>query len=213
MKKQLALLLCLMLLKGAAQSFHRGAVIISAGTGLEYYNTVKNYANSGNLGDTSAVGHAASANLNAALEIGISKRVGIGARGKMNSFFTDLDAVLAEKTHIRTADLLLSVNLHPIRRKKLDVLLGVEGGFSSVNVTFQNLGDILTSGKGPAAALYLEPRFYKKRFGFHVRLTLPVTQYKTLNTVGAQVAGQQYRLSDWQGRGYGVNFGVQSRLF
>ena len=207
----IALLLCIV--NGLAQSFHRGSVILQVGTGLEFYQTKKTYNGAGVIGDTSSIGQAAGGNLNACLEIGISKRVGIGARGKMNSFFSDIDAVLAEKTQVRTAELLLGINWHPIRRKRFDLLLGAEGGFSSVNVTFQNISDMFTSGKGPAGAIYLEPRFYKKRFGFHIRFTLPFTQYKTLSTIGSQATSQQYSLNTWQGRGYGINAGVQLRIF
>lgn len=213
MKQLLSFALFLCMVNGMAQSFKRGSVIIELGSGLEFYQTKKTYDGVSGFNDTTSAGQAAGGNLNACLEIGISKRVGIGVRGKMNSFFSDIDAVLAEKTQIRTAELLVSLNLHPIRRKRFDLLLGAEGGFSSVNVTFQNLGDMLTSGKGPAGSIYLEPRFYKKRFGFHLRFSLPFTQYKTLSTVGNQAAFQPYNLNTWQGRGFGINAGVQLRIF
>lgn len=212
MKSLAITVLCFIVIQANSQSFHRGAVILELGSGLEYYNTQKTYTKLSSAGDTTTIGNAASGNFNAAIEIGIGKRIGIGARGKMNTFFQDLDGVMKDRSSIHTTDILVNLNLHPIRRKKLDVLLGAEFGYSSADVTFLNLEKLITSGKGGTAALYLEPRFYKRRVGFHLRFTLPMAKYAALNTVGADINNQKFQLSTWQGKGFGINAGVQLRI-
>lgn len=210
--KQIVLIFFSLPLFLSAQSFHRGAFILEAQTGLEVYQAKKEYISRLNLGDTSITDQAASGNVAAAIEIGLSKRIGIGARGKMNSFFSDLDGVLRQKTSMKTVDMILSLSLHPIVRKHLDISLGIEGGISNADVRFQNLSSLFTSGKGTYAGLFLEPRFYKKRIGFNMRFSLPVSQYRELNTVGQEVSKQSFAMSTWTGRGFGLSVGVQLRI-
>jgi len=211
MKKIIILLFSLPLLI-SAQSFRRGSLILFGQTGLEVYEAQKKYVSSLNLNDTSITDQAANGNLAAGIEIGLTKRIGIGARGKINTFFTDLDAVVRQKASMRTADMILSLSLHPIARKHLDIALGIEGGISNADVRFQNLSSFLTTGKGTYAGLFLEPRFYKRRIGVHMRFSLPVSQYRKLNTVGQEISNQNFSLSTWTGRGFGLSVGVQLRI-
>lgn len=211
MKKSIIVLLCLPLIN-FAQSFHRAALIVEAQTGLEVYQTQKKYVNSINFGDTSITDQAANGNFAGGIEIGLSKRIGVGARGKINTFFTDLDAVVRQKASMRTVDMILSLSLHPIVRKHFDVALGIEGGISNADVRFQNLSSFLTSGRGTYGGLFLEPRFYKRRIGFNMRFSLPVSQYRQLETIGQEINNQTFSLSKWTGRGFGLSVGVQLRI-
>ena len=210
--KQLVIIILFLPLLIKAQSFHGGAFILEAQTGLEVYQAKKTYVSNLGLNDTSVTDQAASGSAAAAIEIGLSKRWGIGVRGKMNTFFSDLDGVMRQETAMKTVDMILSVSLHPIVRKHLDISLGMEGGISNADVRFQNLSSVLTSGMGTYSGLFFEPRFYKKRLGFNMRFSLPVSRYRDLNTVGLEISKQNFALNTWTGRGFGLSVGVQLRI-
>ena len=211
MKRSLFLLFALPMMLGA-QSFHRGAIILDAGTGFEFLTTTKTYYNAVRLSDTTVSTKAASYNFNAGLEVGIKKRIGISARGRLNTFFTDLDDVLHDRTSMKSLDLMLSFAVHPIHRKKIDISLGTDLGASNLNVNFKTLSQLNSSGTGLYAALFLMPRFYWNRVGVHARITMPYMNYSKIKALGDQIPSQPTNVTSWKGNGYGLSVGVQLRI-
>ncbi len=196
-----------------AQSFHKRAVVFDLNTGIEFYNTTLNYKTNrlSFNGDTVVLSKAGNANVSLGVEIGLGKRVGIGLRGKANQFFSDVDAVTEKNTDITSTDLLFMINIHPVVRKKLDIILGSEFGVSGFNVRMEDLDHTLISGNGGFFSVYLNPRVYLGRFGFNLKTYLPFVWYQDLKSNAQEF--DKFLLSQWKGNGIGVAVGVQVRLF
>src|SRR5690606_15922178 len=99
-----------------------------------------------------------------------------------------------------------------LRLKKFDLMLGAEVGLSQLKFDVNDLAQTLVTGRGGIFGFYLNPRFYfKKRFGFNVRASLPVFNYRHLKQVTAHT--DNYIITQWKGRGMGISFGLQYRFF
>jgi hypothetical protein len=196
----------------SAQLFHRSAVVFDLNTGIEFYNTTQTYKinRAGFSGDTSVSGQAGNANVSLGIEIGLSKRFGIGIRGKANSFFEDVDNVTSKTTSMRSNDLLLMFNFHPIVRKKLDVITGADIGLSGSSIKIDDLNNTVMNAKGTFFSLYINPRFYFKRFGFNLKTYMPFVSYGNLKSDGSDT--QKIFMQKWTGRGFGVTLGIQVKI-
>ncbi len=197
----------------AQRSFQRGTLVFDFHTGIEAYQSRNIYKSiqSGEITDTTVRTNVGNSNMSLGAEIGIGRFIGIGLRGKMNTFFRSLDAVMNARADITSADMLLMVNLHPIATKRFDLLLGTEIGLSKLKYDVNDLAQTLITGNGSYFSLYLNPRFYLKRFGFNLRTSLPLFNYGNLRQSGEQSAA--YMISAWRGSGFGISLGAQFRLF
>lgn len=195
-----------------AQSFHRGGVVVDLNSGIEFYNTSLNYnvSNAVKNRDTSVVSQAANVNLAFGIEVGIKKHFGIGLKGKANQFFQALDAASKNKATIKSSDLMLFLNLHPIVRKKLDLIIGTDLGWSALNFNVYSFKNNQIQGNGLFLTGYVNPRIYVKRWGFNIKAYLPFVTYQNLNAGADNL--DKYILSKWKGNGFGVSIGVQLKL-
>lgn len=200
-------------LHSSAQSFHRGAMVIDLNTGIEFYNTSLNYRLQGTAfnSDTTVNGRAANSNLALGVEVGLGKHFGLGIRGKANQFFEDVDAVTNKNTSITSTDLMLTVNIHPVVRKKFDLILGSDIGVSGFNFTMEDLENTIVSGNGSFVTVYLNPRLYLGRFGFNLKTYVPFVNYRNLESNKSDI--DEFIVEKWKGSGFGVTLGVQVRLF
>src|SRR5690349_4895804 len=114
------------------KSFHRGAVVVDFNTGFDAYRTTQQYQKEmgGQGRDTAINGAAASANYAFGVEVGLGKRVGVGLLSKTNTFLNDVDAISRKHADIRSRDLMVSLNIHPVVRKRFDLVLGADFGVS-----------------------------------------------------------------------------------
>ena len=210
------ILLLFLFLSGAclltAQSFHRGGVVMDLNSGIEFYNTSLNYNinNAIKNRDTSLVSKAANVNLAFGIEVGIKKHFGIGLRGKANLFFKELDAASKNQSTVKSSDLILFLNLHPIVRKKLDLIIGTDLGWSTLNFNVYSFKNNQIQGSGAYLTAYVNPRIYFKRWGFNIKAYLPFVSYTNLNAASDNL--DKYILSTWKGNGFGVSVGVQLKL-
>ena len=211
MKNSLIALVIALSVKGTAQSFHRGALVLDLNTGVEAFHTSQKYNFTGQTADTLINSEAANKNASLGLELGLSKRIGIGVRGKVNSFFPDLDAVTRQRARINSTDLLIALNIHPIVRKHFDLVLGVDLGLSDIDFQFHDLRSTILSSRGHYFAPYICPRVYWGRLGLHLRSTFPAMQYNNFKG-NSETPGSVY-LSGWKATGFGFSLGVQLRLF
>jgi hypothetical protein len=204
--------LCLLVPCGA-QSFHKGAVVLDLNTGFEVYNTMNSYSirRSDQKHDTTVKDIAGNGNFAMGVEIGIRKRFGIGLRGKTNTFFRNVDAVTHNRADIRTTDMLLILTYHPFIRNKFDMVIGADLGFSIFNSTSHDIYSTVVKGNGAFAGIYLNPRFYFKRFGVNFKTYVPYINYSALSSEQSQA--DRYIISKWQGSGFGISIGVQYRFF
>jgi hypothetical protein len=196
-----------------AQSFFRGALVFDLNTGIEAYHTNNTYTI--RRGDTSAdtIVRDASASGHATLgmEIGFKKRWGIGVRGKANSFFANVDAVTHQRADIRSTDLLLLLNFHPVITKKFDLILGTDIGFTALKISVDDVYNTVRRGNGAYASIYINPRLYFKRFGINLKTYLPYVSYANLKSNQDQL--DQFMITKWKASGVGVSLGIQYRLF
>lgn len=208
MKYSFLIALMFISLFAGAQCFQRGTLVFDLNTGFEFYNTTLKYK----TGET-IKGSAGNVGFSLGAEVGLSKRVGIGLRGKANTFASDVDAVSREEVNLKSTDLLFIFNLHPIVRKKLDIILGAEAGFSGLDFEFNNFEHLLQEGNGGYFSLYANPRVYFGRFGINMKAYLPFVSYQYFKTNSSGTQVQQSLLNKWNGNGIGVSIGVQVRLF
>jgi hypothetical protein len=197
----------------AAQSFHRGALVLEAQSGFEIFHTTSAYhiVQGPSSSDTTITDAAGNANLSLGIEVGILKRWGIGLRGKTNSFFTNLDNITHQRADIHSTDLLLLVNFHPVTIRNFDLVVGSDIGFSAISMTTNDRDNTLVKGNGSFLAIYLNPRLYFGRIGINLKTYLPAVNYRNLQA-NDRKAGQ-FVISSWKGSGAGISLGVQLRLF
>jgi hypothetical protein len=196
-----------------AQSFHKGAVVADLNSGIEFYNTTLNYRTNRNgfSGDTTIQDQAGNANVALGVEIGLGKHFGLGIRGKANSFFADVDALTSKNTAITSTDLMIMIAVHPIVRKRFDLVLGSDLGVSGFNFKIDDLNNTVVSGNGSYVTVYLNPRLYFRRFGFNLKTYVPFVNYNDLESNGTNI--DKFIVQKWKGNGFGVTVGVQVRLF
>jgi hypothetical protein len=192
-----------------SQNFRIGTVVLDFNTGLEGYSSTSTYTQTGS--DTVVEWFTTNANLSLGLEVGLSKRFGIGLRGKLNSFSRELDQVTDSRADIDTKDFTMVVNFHPVNRKNVDLIIGSEFGLSKLFIDVNDLSNSQIIGKGGYYAFYLNPRVYFGRLGINLKTYLPFLNYKNLLSDDGDPG--KYMLSRWKGSGFGVSLGVQLRLF
>lgn len=204
--------ICIVFAAALQAQHHLGTMVLDVNGGVEAYNSSNTYSvkRVDGVQDTTIDATAGNGNASVALEIGIGKFIGIGVRGKTNVFFRSLDAVMNSRADISSTDLLGMINLHPLSFKKFDLVLGAEFGLSKLKFDANDPFQTLVTGKGGYFAIYLNPRFFIKRFGFNLRAGLPVFNYADLQR--SNDAGN-YIISKWKASGLGISVGLQYRFF
>jgi hypothetical protein len=208
------LVLCFFCAGMKAQSaFHVGSTVIDLNTGVEVYNStnVYSFVRNGQTSDTTVTDKASNSNLTLGVEVGLNRFLGIGLRGKAATFFRSLDAVTNARADIFATDLVLQVNLHALPLKKFDLLIGGELGISKLKMDVNDISQNLATGSGSALSLYVNPRYFVKRFGINVRAALPLFNYKELHYNTTDAAS--YLLSHWKANGFGLSVGIQYKFF
>lgn len=198
----------------SAQSFKRGSLVLDVSTGLEIYNTRLDVTVKDPFSkrDTSYNDKAASTNYAVSAECGLSKRIGIGVRFKANKYFTDPDSVSKKKPDVRSNDLLILLNFHPVVRKHLDLVLGADFGGSVFNYKANDSLGLVLKGNGSFVSFYINPRIYFGRFGINFKVYAPFNNYSKLTTNNDQF-NDYVAISKWKGNGFGLSFGIQYRFF
>jgi hypothetical protein len=191
-----------------SQSFQRGTVVFDLNTGFEFYKTTLDYKN-----DTTIKSQAGNVGLSLGAEVGLGKRIGIGLRGKANSFASDVDAVSREEVNLKSTDLLFMFQLHPLVRNKIDLVIGTDVGFSGLDFEFVDFNNMVSKGNGGYFSLYVNPRFYFHRFGVNFKVYTPFVTYQYFKTTSDLPSAENDVLNKWRGNGIGVSVGIQVRLF
>jgi hypothetical protein len=196
-----------------SQSFHKRALVIDLNSGFEFYHTTLNYQKSfsDQNRDTSTKATAGNVNFSLGAELGLGKHIGMGLRGKANNFIEDLDAVSKNTVDIKSTDLVLFINIHPVVRKKLDIIIGGEAGLSGLNFSIDNFEKTTLKGTGTFMSVYLNPRLYLGRFGVNLKAYMPFAWYPSFTSAPGDPG--QFLLEKWKGNGFGVSVGLQVRLF
>ena len=205
-----------------SQAYYKNALIFDANAGLEIYNTSYSYElkNSNNqIFDTTTTDKAANTNFSFGLEYGLHKHLGVGARVKINNYITGKDSITHVKPTASSNDIMAFINYHPLKMLPvLDLVLGTEFGYSGLTYNShasdysKTLPDVIITGKGFYGSVYINPRFYIKRFGFNVKLYAPFVNYKNLTTNNPEL-NNYYTITKWKGvPGWGLSAGIQFRF-
>ncbi|MBL7911508.1 MAG: hypothetical protein JNJ41_10680 [Bacteroidia bacterium] len=209
-KVYLSSLLIIISLVLNAQSFYKGALVTEVNTGFEIYNTVLKIKikDPNRERDTVQEDKAGNTNFGLAAEYGLHKNFGVGVRYKNNKYFTDRDSVTHIKPEVKTNDILVMLNYHPVSTKHFDLVLGADVGYSTFKYKANDSLNIIISGGGSYVSLYLNPRIYFGRFGINFKIYAPFTNYNKLTTNNDDF-NKYIAITKWKGQGFGMGFGIQ----
>ena len=196
-----------------AQSFYKGALVTELNSGFEIYNTVLklHIKDPNRTRDTSYNDKAANTNLGFAAEYGLDKRFGLGLRFKTNNYFTSKDSVTNIKPSVKTNDIVLVLNYHPLIKKNFDLILGADIGYSNFKYKANDSLNLILSGSGSYASVYVNPRIYFGRFGINFKLYTSAVNYTNLTTNNTDF-NKYIAITNWKGNGFGLGFGIQYRF-
>lgn len=197
----------------SAQSFYKGALVTELNSGLEIYNTTLKirFNNYNPVRDTVQTDKAANTNFGLGAEYGLHKRFGLGLRFKTNKYFTSRDSVTKRKPDVRTNDIVVVLNYHPVVTKNFDLVLGADLGYSTFKYKANDSLNVILSGGGSYISLYANPRIYFGKFGINFKIYAPFTSYNNLTTNNADF-NKYATITKWKGQGFGLSFGIQFRF-
>ncbi len=211
MKKLFTLIILASVCKLNAQSFHKGALVFDLGGGVEVYNT---YVNAhyfvANKHDTTQEGKGANTHFTFGGEYGLHKNFGIGIRFKGNTWIQGKDTT-GTAPSVKSNDILVQLNYHPVSTNKFDLVLGADVGYSKIDFYVNDKDKTHIWGSGSYISMYVLPRLYIGRFGFNMKLGLPFAKYKTLDTNNDQFNKDQ-KLGLKGIPGFNLSFGIQFRF-
>lgn len=195
-----------------AQSMQMGTLLVEGRAGLEVYATEYNYKlkNTGFQKDTTINDGAANKNYTLGAEVGLAKWFSVGLYGKYNIYFTQTDDVTKAKPEANSKELFLALNLHLVKSTHYNLYLGTNLGFSSLKYNSNDIANSKLSGTGSYVDLHLGNRFYIKKFGFNLNIHVPSVNYNKMTSNNDLF--NQYVISTWKGRGFGMSAGIQYRI-
>lgn len=202
MKKIALVAVLLVSLHGVAQkSFEKGTNVIGLGADLGYYNYTSTIASTAESESNPALNKM----LHLQYEHGVANWLGIGAKIQLCDYFTERDSVTGAKPQVRALDATLLVNAHFIRAKYVNMLIGVNGGYSTLNWEARDQAISNATGGGFTFDVHLQPRFY---FGKHVGMFLNLA-YTNYSYKDLDFDNTYTHISDILDlKGGGVNFGL-----
>ena len=190
-----------------AQSFQKKTNVISFGADVGLYNYVseiKSYPTSSQLSATNQM-------VNLQFERGIKNWLGLGAQIKLSQYATAKNTLTSSNPSVQALDAIILLNAHIIRVKRLDLLAGINVGYSSLtalNLETANQLVSKTEGGGLTYDAHIQPRFYiLKHLGIFVNLAYVNYNYKNLD-----FTNNTSKISDvlnLKGGGTNIGFGLQ----
>jgi opacity protein-like surface antigen len=206
MKKFLLLVVSVLLLQTIhAQSFDKSSLVISANYGLDGYTIKEHTVNKVTNSDSNSKGGAAATNFNLGIEYGLFKWLGIGLQFKLDNYIHNDTSV----TSAIGFEVGAIVNLHLVRTKHFNLLIGGDFGFSNLTINLPT-NNYQIYGNGTWADVHITPRFYFGRFGLNFNLYLPLINYPNLTTNVQSY--NEYIASSWNANGFGATVGIQYRI-
>lgn len=183
------------------KSFEKATNVISIGGDLGIYDYVSKVGSSA----TSNTNRAGNKMLNLQYERGIKNWLGIGVKLQVSDYFTSKDSITNTKPTVRAVDGLVIVNLHVVRVKRLNLLVGTNIGYSSLNWEARDQYISKAAGGGLTYDFHIQPRFYfQKHFGMFLNLAYVHYDYQNMDFTNLNT-----KISDVLDlTGGGANFGI-----
>ena len=211
MKKTILFLLLFYSVNFYSQCYYKGALILDVNGGLEVYNSfVKVHYLKEIKSDEQEEGKTGCSHFNLGAEYALHKNFGIGLRYKANNFFQGADSAGTKPT-VKSNDILLQLNFHPVSTTAFDLVLGSEMGYTMINFYENNPEHNKIWGSGTYFSMYMNPRLYIGRFGFNMKLGLPFFNYGVLQTNNEEFNKNQ-TLALSANPGFTLSFGIQFRF-
>jgi hypothetical protein len=202
MKKVMAILIIISSVNMMAQkSFLKKTNVFYIGGDLGIYDYMSKVGSSA----TSSSSRAANKMLNFSYERGVKNWLGIGVKLQLCDYFTSTDSATKTKPSVKAVDGLVIVNVHIIKRKHLDLLIGTNVGYSNLNWEARDQYISAAKGGGITFDTHIQPRFY---FGKHIGMfaNLAYTYYDYKNMDFTNSFSKVSDILDLTGGG--VNFGI-----
>ena len=172
MKKILSALFVCFALGGFSQvSFEQKSKVILLDANFGIYNTVGSDSTQRATGKSKS-DKAAPYGFALGFEYGALNWLGIGLRGQLCTYLTQKDSATGATPVAKAKDIMVVVNAHLLRKKRADILLGFDFGYSGF--TFNSNDPKLhgaAKGGGLIYDLHLQPRVY---FGEHFGMFLNI---------------------------------------
>jgi len=211
MKSFYSLLFFIFIFNAQAQSFYKGALVIDANAGIEIYNTKVTWTDITNNKSETDEDRAGNLNFHFGAEYGLHKNFGVGLRYKSNNYFVEKDTVNNTKGNVRSNDIIVQANYHPVSTKYFDLILGGDFGYSAIHYKFNDKENTQLRGSGLFYSFYLNPRLYIGPFGFNMKVYAPFISYPNLISNDADY-NKNYDLKLKGTPGFGMSLGIQYRF-
>jgi len=191
------LLLTAFLSNTNAQSFERGAIVISAGTNLGIYNI--NFKTKTSAGkDTTTTSSTAALIYPVSVEVGLFNRLGLAAQFGYSKFIVSDSS----KEAANGIDVVLKANFHIIKMDRIDVFVGADFGYAHFKYSSNDQSSVSETANGSDLDFTLGARFYlTKHFGIYVNLDIPDYNYKGV------LSSDNSNSLDFSGKFTGVKLG------
>jgi len=197
-----------------AQSFFKHALVLSGDYGFEAYSTSQQYTVQ-DLGTSKTINSSISAtNFSAGAEFGVFSWLGLGLQGKLDNYSIAKDST-GYQPKAASGEIGAVIDIHFIHIDKMDLLAGVNIGYSSFNYSYTNNSfNYQYSGGGLWTDVHATFRYYfGSRFGIHASAYIPLTNYSNLSSNYSDWQSGQSVLNQWKNTGGGFSLGIQFRLF
>lgn len=186
----------------SAQTFQTGSLIVSASWGIDYYKLQEHLENHATGQTIDTTGAAASRAFSLGGEFGVAKWLGLGLQFKLDNYYHGGN--VASAVGFESG---LIVNAHIIRHLHFDLLAGLNLGFSTFTLTWNDGYNDQLYGSGNWDDIHFTARLYIGKFGFSSTLYFPVINYANLTFNNDLL--NEYIGASWKAQGEGLNFGIQ----
>jgi hypothetical protein len=213
MKKIILVLLAFTALQINAQSFYKGALVADLAYGFDIYSVKSHQAYKYNPpAPHDTTDGAASTAPSLGLEYGVLNWLGIGIRGKYDTYVTSKDKTTGIKPTANGGEIGLTVNFHAVRKDVFNLVGGFDVGYSNFVYRSNDIVGTEAYGGGSWFNIHITPRFYFGRFGISTSINIPFINYPSLTTSNHNINNYITEWS-WKATGFGMNFGIQYRFF
>ncbi len=180
MKKNILIIIGVILLYNTskAQSFHKGAIVVDLGVGLnisktaiedEYNSQVWNGSSFSTVRvKKDTTDRAGSVVYPLTVEYGVKNWLGIAGRVSYSKYITGNDSAGGIKANIRGIDAGLIFNLHLIKTKRFDMPIGLSLAYSNFKIDSKDSLQSMAKDNGLSYGFAAVPRIY---FGDHIGLS------------------------------------------
>lgn len=193
-----------------AQSFSRGSFILGANLGIDGNFADRHYFNSSENSAQTLNNTAPASDFNITAEAGVFKWLGVGLIGRYNSYFPEANGVTQTTPDERAFDLGVTGNLHILSVAQLDLLAGIDYGFSHLTFNTNNYSNTTSASYGSWGDIHATARVYFGRLGVNATLYVPMMNYRSFTSSNTNPG--DYIIDDWKSTGYGASIGLQYRI-